>query len=356
MSIELVSLHSQMWDLSGIQICNNDLNDSSLENVADLRLPSENDKDACPETMAAPIFCPGDAKNDDSLRTAAEPHSTSNAKNCESLDIKSDKGSEWQNIAEQSGAKITNELFSDIGSEIAKPSETPLLTINGINEVHKMNVESNTCNEQSQPNDDVDADVSRQEPLLDVSGVETSDKNEYASGPSAKMNATTETCETPTFTNSDTLAGLSDQEKNALSAELLSATVDADNEQTIGGDLLTARDGDGDGDFNAVFGTEPLVRDDIFMEVARESATVELLSTSKQGQLEFDEHNEMHSAIFAKNIEYSSYTEQEDGFLENGRSPEKPEAHHDYMMGPESSGFNLHDQEVIVCSLTQHVS
>lgn len=308
MSIELVSLHSRMWDVSGIQICNNDLNDSSLENVADLRLSSENDKDACPETMAAPIFCPDDAKDDNSPSTAAAaPHSTSHAENRESLDIESD--------------------------EMAKPSDSQLNN-NGINEVHEMNVESNTCNEQSEPNGDVDADVSRQEPLLDVSGVETSDKNDDASGPSAKMNTTTETCETPTFANSDTLAGLFDQEKNAPPSELLSATMDADNEQAISGDPLTARDGDGD--FNAVFGTEPLVRDDIFMEVAQES------------QLEFDEHNEMHSAILAENIDYSSYTEQQEiGFMENGRSLEKPEAHHDYMMGPESSGFNLHDQEVI---------
>ncbi|KAH6821698.1 sister chromatid cohesion 1 protein 4 [Perilla frutescens var. hirtella] len=336
MSIQLVSLHCQIWDLSGIQVCNSNPNDSSLENVADMRLssenvPSENNQYAYPETTAAPILCPDDAKKDDSLTTAAEPHSASqNAENCESLDLISDKDSGRHNVAEQSGVRITNELSSDRDSEMAKFSESPLLTNNGINEVHEINVEINTCDEQIKTSNDVEADASQQEPFLDVNG--------HAFGPSAtidQMNPTTETCET--FTNADTSAGLPEQEKNAPSVELHSAKRDADNGQAISEDVLIARDGD----VNSVFETDPMMRDDVLLEAAQESATLELLSDSKQGQLEFDEHNEMHSAALGGNFEYSSYTaHQEDVFMENGRSLD-----HHFMMGAESSGFHLHDQE-----------
>ncbi|XP_057784471.1 sister chromatid cohesion 1 protein 4-like [Salvia miltiorrhiza] len=308
MSIELVSLHSRIWNLSGIQVSNNDPNDSSLENVADVRLtfenvPPEDGKNASPEAMAAPLLSPVSANNDYSLATADEPHSTSqDAENHEGLDIESDKGSGMHNVAEPNGVWITDELSSHRDNEMAKSSETPLLTDNGINEVHKMNVEINNCYEQSKPSGDVEVDVSKQELLLDVSGLETSDKNDD---------------------------------------EVHSAMMDANDRQAIE-DVLVARDGD----VNSGFETEPVMRDDILLEVAQESATVEPQSNSEQGKLKFDEHNEMNSAVLEGNVEYSSYTAQQDyDFMENGRSPEQPEAYPHNMMGAESSGFDMHDQE-----------
>lgn len=344
MSIELASLHSQMHDLSGITVCKNDLNRASLETVADLRppenVPSENDKDVSLETMAEPILSSNDVKIDDSLTTAVEPHLTpQNVENGERLDTR---------------------------SEVAKSSESPLLSNNRMNEIDEMNVEINTCKEETRPNSDVEADLPQQENLLDVTGVETSDKNDdavntvagvkslYSIGDASgdmgdasanvvQTNPIAETSETHTSVNADTSAGLPDQEKNAPSVELDSTVMDVDNGQVISRDAK-------DGDINAMVETEPLVRDDVLSEVARDCGSVELLSNSKQGQLEYNEFSEIQSAILGENIVDYTYPAQvglrEDGFMDNGGSPEQPEAYQRYMMDVESSGFDLHDRDV----------
>ncbi|KAL1542569.1 sister chromatid cohesion 1 protein 4-like isoform X1 [Salvia divinorum] len=318
-SIELVSLHSRAWNLSGIRVCNNELTDSSLENVADAGLPSE---EVPPESSKE--------NNEYSLATAAEPHSTSqDAENHEAMDIG------MHNAAEQNRVTIASVLSSH------RDSETPLLTDNGVNEVHEMNVEIDTCDKQSKPNGDMEADVSKHEPLVDVSGLETREKSEHASDFSASVDPSTETCEELTFVNANLSTGLPDQERDAPSVELHYAMMDADNRQAIE-DALIARDGD----VNAGLETEPLEKDDVFLEVAQENATVEAQSNSKQEELEFDEYNQTRNAIFGENIEFSSFTADQDyAFMENIRSPEQPEAHYHHMMGAESSGFNMHDQE-----------
>ncbi|XP_047938215.1 sister chromatid cohesion 1 protein 4-like isoform X2 [Salvia hispanica] len=317
-SIELESLHSRTWNLSGIRVCNDEPSDSSLGNVADARVPS---KEVPPEDSK---------ENDDySLATVAEPHSMSqDAENCEAVDIG------MHNAAEQNRVTIANEHSSH------RDSETPLLTDNGVNKVHEMNVEIDTCDK---PNSDMEADVSKHEPLVDVSGREMSEKSERASDFPAsviQLNPATETCEELTFVNADLSTGLLDQERDAPSVELHYAMMDADNRQAIE-DVLLARDGD----VNAGLETEPLERDDVFLEVAQENATVEAQSNSKQ-ELEFDEYNQTRNAIFGENIEFSSFTADQDfAFMENIRSPEQPEAHYHDMMGAESSGFNMHNQE-----------
>lgn len=337
MSIELVSLHSRIWNLSGIEVCNKDPNDLSLENGSDPRLPSENlppeaSKDASLETIAAPISYPVNVDND-YYPTASEPQPTpQNAENCEGLDIEGDKGAGKQNVADENELRITNELSS------YRDSGTPLLTDNGINEVHEMNVEIDTCHEQSKPAGDVEADVSKHEPLLDVSGLETSDKNDDASSASVvQMNPTTETYkEALAFVDVDASAGLPDQERDAPSVELHSTMMDAGDRQAIEV-----------GDVNSGFETESLVRDDVLLEAAQENSNIELQLNSEQGKLDFDEHNEMHSAMLGEDIGYSSYAAQQDySFMENGRSPEQAEAYYHHMMGVESSGFDMHDQEV----------
>lgn len=300
-------------------MCNDEPSDSSLGNVADARVPS---KEVPPEDSK---------ENDDySLATVAEPHSMSqDAENCEAVDIG------MHNAAEQNRVTIANEHSSH------RDSETPLLTDNGVNKVHEMNVEIDTCDK---PNSDMEADVSKHEPLVDVSGREMSEKSERASDFPAsviQLNPATETCEELTFVNADLSTGLLDQERDAPSVELHYAMMDADNRQAIE-DVLLARDGD----VNAGLETEPLERDDVFLEVAQENATVEAQSNSKQ-ELEFDEYNQTRNAIFGENIEFSSFTADQDfAFMENIRSPEQPEAHYHDMMGAESSGFNMHNQEV----------
>ncbi|KAK6144932.1 hypothetical protein DH2020_021752 [Rehmannia glutinosa] len=298
MSLELVPLHSQMCDLSGITVCKNDLNGASLEIMTELRLPSENDENVVPlETMAEPMLASHEVKNDQSLPTEAEPQITSqNAENGESLDLENDKGSERFNVTEQSGERITSELLLDRDGEVAKSSESPL-------------------------NNNMTKEVDE---ALDVTGVQA------------------ETIDTNTSVNADTSAVLPDEKTNAPLVELDSAVMNVDNEQAIIRDEHTVKDSD----INAE--VEPESRDDDLSQVAGDGATVELLLNDKHGEMEHTGHSEIHSVISGEHIVATPYPAevclQEDGFMNNGE-PEQPEDYEHYMRNAEISGFDLHDRE-----------
>ncbi|KAI3470379.1 hypothetical protein Pfo_027042 [Paulownia fortunei] len=331
MSTELVSLHSQMCDLSGITVCKNELNGASLEIASELRPPSENDENVVSlETMAEPMLTPHDVKNDDSLATATEPHLTSqNAENGESVDIENDKGSRRPNVTAQDGVRITSELLLDRDSEAAMPGENPLVSNNRMEEVDEMNVEINISEEQTKPTSDVEADLSQRELLLDVTEVETSQKNDDAN----------------TSVNADASAVLPDQKMDAPSIHLDSAVMDVENGQAISRIELTEKDGD----IDAAVETEPVVRDDVLSVVARDGSIVEQLSNDKHGELEYNEHSEIHSVVSGEHVVASLYPAQvglqEDGLMNNGENPEQPEAYQCHIMDAESSGFDLHDRE-----------
>ncbi|KAK6144951.1 hypothetical protein DH2020_021771 [Rehmannia glutinosa] len=325
MSLELVPLHSQMCDLSGITVCKNDLNGASLEIMTELRLPSENDENVVPlETMAEPMLASHEVKNDQSLPTEAEPQITSqNAENGESLDLENDKGSERFNVTEQSGERITSELLLDRDGEVAKSSESPLNN-NMTKEVDELNEEINISIEQTKPTGDVEGDLSQQELSLDVTGVQA------------------ETIDTNTSVNADTSAVLPDEKMNAPLVELDSAVMNVDNEQAIIRDEHTVKDSD----INAE--VEPESRDDDLSQVAGDGATVELLLNDKHGEMEHTGHSEIHSVISGEHIVATPYPAevclQEDGFMNNGE-PEQPEDYEHYMRNAEISGFDLHDRE-----------
>ncbi|GFP90083.1 sister chromatid cohesion 1 protein 4 [Phtheirospermum japonicum] len=207
MSRELVSLHSQTCDLSGITVVKNDLNVASLEHVAETRLPSENNENAI-ETMPKPILPSHEVKNDHSLETASEPHVTS-----QNDDTK---------------------------------------------EADEINEEINISREQTEPIADVELS-------LDVTGAQASEKNDYA------VNSSDITGLEPlySFGDANTCASadqsdfLPDQKTDIPSVELDSAVMDVDISQN---EITTVNDGY----INAEVENEPEARGDDFLPETEE--------------------------------------------------------------------------------------
>lgn len=343
MSPEFRSLHSQICDLSRIIVCKSDPVDTSLDTVAELKLPSEtvppeNDENVVSlETMDEKVLASHDVKDEDSLAVADEPHLTSqNAENDESLDIENLNASGRPNATEQSGVQITSEPLLDGDIEVAEPRENP----NWMEEADVMNAEINATKE---------TDLSQEDLLLDVTGVGTSSKNEDAvnspltaeveslysikevlgdaSADIAQKVSITETSETNPFVNADVSY---DQKTDAPYVEFDSTMMYSDNVQ---GEYEHT---DKDGDITAEAETEPVVRDGVVSGVMGDGANVELLSNSKDRELEYNENTELESAMY------------EDSFLNNDhdQNPQQPEAYERYVLDGENSGFDLHNQEV----------
>ncbi|XP_020551224.1 sister chromatid cohesion 1 protein 4 isoform X2 [Sesamum indicum] len=359
MSMELASMHTRMHDLSGITVSKNDPDGASLEIVAEPEPPSKNDISL--ETTAVPIVTSHDVKNDDSLASAAEPHLTSqNAEIGEVLETEHVKDSERRNLTEQSEMRISPELLLDTDNEMAETRENPLMSNIQMENLDAMNKEINISEEPNKPTAVAEADLSQQ-PLLDVTGAETSRRNDDDTINSAgivgvkslssnednsscvvQTSLITETSETNISINADTSALLLDQKTDGDSIKLDLAVVDVDNGQTISRDELTEKDGG----INTAAEAEPVQRDDVVSEVLRDGDAFELLSNDKHGEWE---HNEIYSIISGEQIVASPYPAQvglpEEGFTDNGENPERPEAYQRYMMDAESSGFDLHDLE-----------
>ncbi|KAG8390707.1 hypothetical protein BUALT_Bualt01G0111500 [Buddleja alternifolia] len=322
-SLELASLHSQMYDLNRIRVCKND---TSLDIVTEPRLPSENDENnASFETVAEPIFASHGDKNDSSLEIVAEPQLTSqNAENGENLDRENAQGSGGPNVAEQSEVGVPGEVLLDRDNEVVEPTETPLLSNDEMKEVNGISQEVNISQEQTKPTTDVEADTSQQELLLDAAGVETNQENDNE----VKVDAS---------------AVLSDEKTSAPSVELDFAVMGVDNGQVISRDEVMEKDGN----VNAGIETEPVVRDDVLSEVARDGATVELLPNAKLGEVEYNDQGEIFSVMMGEHAVDSLYPGQigvpEDGLMNNGENPEQ--AYQRNVMDAESSGFDLHDRD-----------
>ncbi|KAL0382589.1 UNVERIFIED_CONTAM: Sister chromatid cohesion 1 protein 4 [Sesamum calycinum] len=365
MSIELASMHTRMHDLSGVTVAKNDPDGASLEIMAEPEPPSRNDVSL--ETTAVPMLTSHDVKNDDSLASAAEPHLTSqNVEIGEVLETENVKDSEKHNLTEQSEMRITTELLLDTDNEMAEARENPLLSniqMENVDENNEMNKEIDLSIEPNKPTTVVEADLSQQ-PLLDVTGAETSRRNDDDTINSAgivgvkslsanednssgvvQTSLITEASETNTSINTDTSAVLLDQKTDPHFIKLDLAVVDADNGQTISKNELTEKDGG----ISTAAETEPAQRDDVVSEVLRDGDAFELLSNDKHGEWEHNEHSDIYGIISGEQIVASPYPAQvglpEEGFTDNGEYPERPEAYQHYMMDAESSGFDLHDRE-----------
>ncbi|KAL2526255.1 Sister chromatid cohesion 1 protein 4 [Abeliophyllum distichum] len=352
LSIELASLHSQEYDLSGIRICQNDVNGDSLDTVAEPNFHND-ENNAFVEDAAE-------------LRLAS--HNDENGMN---RDIRKDEGSSGPNVAEQSGIGAKSELLADKNNEVAGHSEV-LVDESMLETSHAPSVEVNICQEQMYPtNDGVEPDVSHQELLQDVVELETSDKYADAVNPAviegvvsssiidhtsgdmddvpagmlqpASLN---ETNETNSSVNVDLPVTLPDQKIDAPFVELDISVVDVSNEKAIGTDEVTEKNGD----IIVEDETEPGTLFNVLSEVAGHGASVELLPDSNHGVLECNVQGETDNVLTGEQPTEGSYLEQsnvhlEDGFLNNDENPIQKDGCLPNMTDAEIASLDLHDRD-----------
>ncbi|KAL6501072.1 hypothetical protein OROHE_025269 [Orobanche hederae] len=289
MSLELVSLHSQACDLSGIAVVKNDLNGASLEPVPELMLPSENDENVNTlESMFEPMLASHDMKNDHSLATSFEPNVTS----------------------------PNDEMKED----------------------YEMNEEIDLRGEMTKPTTDMEAVLLQPGVSLDVTGVQTSEENDSTANSTdtskleplysiedaslaglVQPGSITGTVDANTCVNADASAVLHAEKIDIPLVELDSAVKDVDNGQaTSNSELSTGKDGD----TNDGFETEPEAKGDVLPEMSEDGTTGELHGDKLAKQFIM-----VHSSV------------------NNGENPEPPEVYQQSTMDAEIRGFDPHDQE-----------
>ncbi|KAL2482255.1 sister chromatid cohesion 1 protein 4-like [Forsythia ovata] len=356
MSIELASLHSQVYDLSGIRVYQNDVN-VSLETASEPRLTSQNDvNDVLLGSGAEPKLSSQHEESVTSLQTAAEPESVpQNTENGIGMDMEKDKGSSELNVTEESGQGPHSELLVIRDNEEAELDETSLLSQNKLEEVDDTCIEVNINQEQMKPeNDSLEPDVLQQNLLQNEAEVEISDRNADAENPascdivdvSAGMVQTAPLYETDDANSyGNALDILPDQKIGAPSIELDTSVMDASDGKIIGTDEVTEKDGG----IIAEYKTEFLARNNDLLEVARDGAAVELLPDANHGDLEYNVQSEIYNAISGDQIVGPSYQPQvgllfEGGFLDGGENPNMHEAYQPNTLDAKVSGFDLHDR------------
>ncbi|KAI3459095.1 hypothetical protein Pfo_015758 [Paulownia fortunei] len=368
MSVELASLNGQVYDLSRIRVCQNEVNDASLEIVTEPRLPSQNDENGVSlETMAEPKSGSHNSKYGASLETVGESHLTS--PNNENHDMEDDKGPGKTNVIKESGQGVNNELLVVRDNEIAEPSENPLLSENRLEEFDYSSIEVNVSQEQTKPTNEVGPDNSQQELSLNVAGVGTSPINAGAANPSVSADvepldssghatgdmgdasagmvqtaSLNESGDTNSHVNMDVSAVVPDQKMAVPSVELDHADVDVG--QTVARNEVTEKDGDANGEGETELGA----RNDTLPDVDQVSAAVELVPSANHLELEYNVQSEIYNTTSEEQREMEfSYpalvSVLEDGSMNNGEKPDYMEGYQPNMTDAEIPGFGLHDRD-----------
>lgn len=363
MSVELASLHGQVYDLSRIRVCQNEVNDASLEIVSEPRLPSQNNENGVSlETMVEPNL---DSQNEKS-ETVAELHLTS--PNNGNRDMEDDEGPGKTNVIEVSGHGLNDEFLTVRGNETAEPSESPLLSENKLEEVDYVSMADNVSQERTKPTNDMGANDSQQELSLHVDVIGTSLINAGAASPvviaevepldstghaagnmgnaSDGMVLTTslnESGEINAYVNTDAAVVL-DQKKAAPLVELDYAD---DDGQAIVRNEFTEKDGNASREGETELGA----KDDILPDVTQDAPAVELVPNASHGELEYNAQSETYSATSKeqREVEFSCsglVSVLQDGSMFNCESLDHLEAYQPNMMDAEISGFDLHDRDV----------
>ncbi|CAI9759277.1 unnamed protein product [Fraxinus pennsylvanica] len=338
LSIELVSLHGQEYDLSRIRICQNDINGASLDTVTEPNAHND-EKNAFVEDAAEPRLAQNDVKGN--------------------RDIRNDEGSHGPNVTEKSRKGVDSELLVDWNNEVAGHSEF-LVTESMLETSHAPSIEVNICQEQICPtNDGVEPDVSQQELLQDVVEPEKSDKYADAVNPaviegivsssiidhtSADMDvpagmlqtaSLNETDETNSSLNEDAPANLPDQKLDEPLVELDISVVDVSNEKAVGTNEITEKNGD----ITVEHEAEPGTLLNALSEVAGHGAELEISIQS-----ETDNGPSCEQPIVVSYPAQSS-VHLEDGFLNDDKNPIQKEGYYPNMAVAETSGLDLHDRD-----------
>ncbi|PIN14105.1 Sister chromatid cohesion complex Cohesin, subunit RAD21/SCC1 [Handroanthus impetiginosus] len=347
MSVELASLHNQVYDLSRIRVCQNDVKDAPLEIAAELRLPSRDDENGVPSgTIVEPNFASHNDEHGASRETVGELPLTS--PNNENHDMEDDKVPGKVNVIEESVHTVNND-------EIAQPSKNHL-SDDRLKEAKDPSIEVNVSQEPIKSTNDMGPDDSQQElsgnvgdanPTV-IGGVEPLDSTglatNYMDNASASLVQTNEDVEPNSNVNIDASDVVPDQKMAAPSVELGAADVDV--EQISAKDKVTEKDADVSEEGEMELGA----RDDILPDVARDAATVELVPNANHGWLEYNVHSDICNMTSEKQQEVEfSYRAPvgvlEDGYMNNGQNLDHPEAYQPDMMDAGISGFELHDRD-----------
>ncbi|XP_073032654.1 sister chromatid cohesion 1 protein 4-like [Primulina eburnea] len=250
MSIELATLYSKVRDIGGIRICESGAMDASVDVVAVSKLLSQNNENVVSlETVADINLYSYKEKNDTFLETTVESHlSSRNAENVLSPFIESDNKFSRPNVAEHSGmgANCEPSLVSD--NEIAIPCENILLRDSILEE-------GDVSQDQIEVIHVVETNISQQELVMDVTGVETSDNifNAAASDIIAEPESiehtdwnsdtadmlqagSNENCEKNSSLNDDEPDVLLEQKADTPTVGLNPTIMDLENGQVIDGD------------------------------------------------------------------------------------------------------------------------
>ncbi|KAH6821803.1 sister chromatid cohesion 1 protein 4 [Perilla frutescens var. hirtella] len=162
MSIELTSLHGQVYDLGRIKVCQNEVHDASLEVVSEQGLPSQNNENGnFPETMVEPNMGYRSENSGACLETVAGFRSTS--PNNRSHDMEDDEGTGKTNTIEVTGQVLNDEFLTVRDNETAEPH---LPSENKIEEVDYTSIAVNE--EWTKPTTDVGTDDSHKEHVLNT--------------------------------------------------------------------------------------------------------------------------------------------------------------------------------------------
>ncbi|KAG8380361.1 hypothetical protein BUALT_Bualt06G0007500 [Buddleja alternifolia] len=290
MSVELASLHSQMYDLSQIEVCKNDANDASLEIVAEPTLFSQNDENRVAlETAVEPKLASDNDNYGASLETVAELRTTS--LNNEA-GVENNEELEKTNVAEQSGLGVNNELFI-VRDEVAELGENPVLSENRLEGVDNASIEVNVIQEEIKSSNDVRPNDS----LLEV---ETS------------------------LVNADTA-------NNVVIAEVEPLETASLNENGEANSYVK----DVSGEVETEFGK----RDDYI-----------LLDGARDGELEYNDQSEIYN-VTSQEKQIGAYpaleSALEDGQMNYGENPDLQEAYQSDMIEKETSGFDMNDRDEI---------
>ncbi|CAA2946295.1 sister chromatid cohesion 1 4-like isoform X1 [Olea europaea subsp. europaea] len=354
LSIELASLHSQEYDLSRIRICKNEINGASLDNVAEPNVHND-ENNAFVEDVAEPRLA---SQNDENGKR----------------DIRKDEGSHGPNVTGQSGMGADTEVLVYGNNEVGGHSEI-LVTESMLETSHAPSIEVNICQEQICPTYyGEEPDVSQQELLQDVVQLEKNENEKYADAinhavvegiasssivdrssvdmddvPAGMLQtaALNETGESNSSVNVDALANSPDQKIDAPLVELDISVVDASNENSIGTNEVT----DKNGDIIVEHEAKPGILLNVLSEVGGHGAAVALLPDSNNGELEFNVRSGTDNGPSCEQQIVVSFPAQssvhlEDGFLNDDENSIPKEGYRPNMTHAEISGLDLHDRYV----------
>ncbi|KAK4381689.1 Sister chromatid cohesion 1 protein 4 [Sesamum angolense] len=372
MSVELASLHGQVYDLSRIRVCQSAV---SVEIVNEPKLHSQNDENGISlENIVEPNLGSVNDKSGASVETQSESHLASS--NHGNHYMKDDKGPGKTNITEESQQEVDNEFLMVENNGVADFSKSSLMSENRLEEVDctstevNASTEVNVSQEQIKPTSDFGADDSQQALSVDLDGVGTCLVNAGSDNPAviaesepldSARNSTSgvdnasagmvqrtslnESVETKSYVNMDATAVVSDQE-TALPSVLLEYADMGDGQGIVRNEVTEKY-----GDANVIGETEVGARDDFLPVVAQDAGVIEQVPTTNHGGLEYNNvQTEIYNATpeeqqEVENMYPATVSMLEDGSTNNGENLEHPEGYQPNMMDAENSGFDMHDQD-----------